>query len=363
MGRVLSTVMALEQYGFDSRVVQPQGRGTLGVLLVGEAPGEKEAISGTPFYPGAPAGAVLERAIRRSSFDRDQFTIINTVWQRPPNNKLDGASYEAEAIETYRPMIEQVIRQRRPKAIVTLGSVATRAITGLSGKKLGISLLTGYVLPSLHNIPTIPCFHPSYLRRGKMSHLGVLMRCLKLATNVAREGRRWVDPPVESPPPGYIMYPTEDDALRFEQDCKGAKYIAYDIETNYSTDESAAEEVEGADKQIKSIQFSPRVGYGIYLPWREPFLPIARRLLASSTPKLGWNILRFDDPLLTANQAPINGERHDLMWAWHHLQPDLPRGLQFAAGQYGWPWPWKHLDRNNPQFYGIVDVDVLQWMV
>lgn len=51
------------------------------------------------------------------------------------------------------------------------------------------------------------------------------------------------------------------------------------------------------------------------------------------------------------------------MWAWHHLQPDLPRGLQFAAAQMGWPWPWKHLAVASPAFYGIVDVDVLQWMV
>lgn len=141
--------------------------------------------------------------------------------------------------------------------------------------------------------------------------------------------------------------------------------MAYDIETPYSTDEESAEEAEG-EQPIRSIQFSLAPGTGIYLPWREPFVDVAKRILRLPNPKLSWNGWRFDDPVLKANGCEIAGERHDLMWAFHHTQPDLSdpgMGLQFAAGQMGWPWPWKHLDRANPQFYGIVDVDVLQWML
>lgn len=338
---------------------KPSGTGSLGVLILGEAMGKEEANESRGFVEYAQAGSVLERAIRRLGLSREQFVLWNVVPTQPPNNWLEGAPWEAAAISWGIPFLEEVIATYKPRVILALGNVATRVATGLAGHKLGVSSLTGFLLPSAY-APTIPCFHPSYLRRGAMSHLGVLMRCIRLAVTVAAERRQPIAPPVDQPPEGYILYPTEDQANAYLN--QSARYIAYDIETPYSTTEDSAEEAEGVHT-IKSIQFSLQAGGGIFLPWREPFKAIAARTLANSLPKLGWNNWRFDDPVLRANGLNINGESHDLMWAWHHLQPDLPRGLQFAAAQQGWPWPWKHLDAAKPQFYGIVDVDVLQWMV
>ncbi len=353
----------LARYGFDEREVKPQGTGPLSVMIVGEAPGEQEAEYGTPFYPGAPAGSVLERAIRRSGFTRDQFAITNVVPFRPPNNWLEGAPWEAEAISYGLSFLDDAINRLRPRALISLGSVATRTLTGLAGRGLGIRNIAGFVLPSpRYGIPVVTGFHPSFLRRGAMSLFGTLMRTIKVGVRVARERTEPVVPPVDNPPRLYTMYPTEEDALVFEGMANIGREIAYDIETPYSTEEDSAEEAEG-EHAIRSIQFSLAPGSGIFMPWRDPFIAIAKRILALPNPKLGWNTWRFDDPVLKANGCTINGDRHDLMWAWHHSQPDLPRGLQFAAAQNGWPWPWKHLAMANEQFYGIVDVDVLQWMV
>jgi uracil-DNA glycosylase family 4 len=330
--------------------------------MLGEAPGESEDEQGQPFWPGAPAGSVLERAIRRMGMSREQFVLANTVPYRPPKNFLEGAKYEHEAVEGCRPLLEETLERFRPGCVLTLGNVATRTMTGLAGDKLGVGSLTGFVMPSRYDIPVVPCFHPSYLRRGKMSHFGVLLRAIRLAITVAREKRQPVIPPVDAPPPGYILYPTEEVANVFAEQCIGARYIAYDIETPYSTTEDSAEEAEG-EQVIKSCQFSVAKESGIFLPWRSPFIDIARRILGSGVAKLGWNVWRFDNPILESQGCAIGGEVHDLMWAWHHLQPDLPRGLQFAAAQSGWPWPWKHLSDSNPQFYGIVDVDVLHYLV
>jgi uracil-DNA glycosylase family 4 len=355
--------------GFSSRIVGPSGSGAVGVMILGDAPGRPEDAQGIPFSPAAPAGSVLERAIRRLGMSREQFVLHNVVPSCPPAqylNKLgepivEHSPWEHEAVEWGRSFLEDVIARYRPRAILALGNVATRATTGLAGEKLGVGSLTGFVLPSRY-APTLPCFHPSYLRRGKMSHMGVLMRAIKMAVRVAREGAQAVEPPVEHPPAGYIMTPTEAIALEFEREAREARYIAYDIETPYSTTEDSAEEAEG-EHAIKSIQFSASPNSGIFFPWREPFIEISRRILAGDRAKLGWNNWRFDDPVLRANGVVIGGQAHDLMWAWHHNQPDLPRGLQFAAAQQGWPWPWKHLAMASPQFYGIVDVDVLSWMV
>lgn len=354
----------LRAYGFSPNLIEPFGYGSNGVLILGEAPGEQEDSMGVPFVPFAPSGSILERAIRKLGSRREQFVVTNSVPYRPPKNWLDGAPWEVEAIESTRPILEDTLTRYRPRCIVCLGGVATRLISGLAGHNLGVSYLTGFVLPSLrYNIPCIPCFHPAYLRRGKMSHFGLLLRALRLAMQVAREGRKLVTPPVDTPPPGYIMYPDEQTAKDFyERARQHPGYIAYDIETPYSTEEDGAEESEGVHV-IRSIQFSLAPESGIFLPWKDPFIGVARAILALRNPKLGWNIWRFDDPILKANGCEIAGDRHDLMWAWHHNQPDIPRGLQFAASQSGWPWPWKHLDSANPRFYGIVDVDVLQWMV
>jgi hypothetical protein len=294
---------------------------------------------------------------------REQFVLTNTVPSRPPKNFLDGAPYEAEAIAWGRPFLDDAIQRFRPRCILALGEVACRVATGLAGPKQGISDLVGYVLPSCWpGLPAVPCFHPSFLRRGYMSYFSVLLNAIKLAVRVAREGLSPVEPPIDSPPPGYLLYPTEEQAIQWlSRAAYEATYIAYDIETNYSANESEAEEAE-VEHQIRSIQFSGAPGSGIFLPWRPPFIEVAKRILKLPQPKLGWNIWRFDNPLLAAAGCSVAGPLHDLMWAWHHLQPGLPRGLQFAAGQCGWPWPWKHLSDAAPQFYGIVDVDVCQFL-
>lgn len=352
------------------------------MLLLGEAMGESEVKDGLPFRPWGQSGAVLERAITRIGCTREQFVLWNSVPVQPPNNKLSKTRYEAAAIEWGRTQLEEIIDRYKPRCILALGAVPIRQTTGMCGDKMGVNLLAGYILSPLKPSypPVVASFHPAYLRRGKMGHLGCLMRALRLALRVAQGTAKLQLPPVNDPPPGYILHPTEAQAQDFlkqvqdltssggHQPVKGC--LAYDIETYYSTEEDEAEEHDAKD--IRSIQFSLSHGNGIFIAWREPYIEMAKRALATGIRKIGWNNWRFDNPALRAASCSIEGENIDLMWAWHHWQPDLPRKLQFAAAHMGqrihepshsWPWPWKALDKQAPQFYGIVDVDVLQWMV
>lgn len=57
----------------------PEGSGTLGVLILGEALGENEAREAKPFRPYAQAGSLLERVIKMCGFDRQQFRLFNMV--------------------------------------------------------------------------------------------------------------------------------------------------------------------------------------------------------------------------------------------------------------------------------------------
>jgi hypothetical protein len=223
-----------------------------------------------------------------------------------------------------------------------------------------------------------------------MSYLGVLMHDIRFAFALA--AREWasgqnVGKPVEfwSPvlwrqvsydvpplrplndpliPPTYQCYPSENGALDFLRECAAQpeRMIAYDIETPYGdakeTDEPDADAPPDA---ILSIQFSLAPETGIFFPWREPFIDIARRILALPNPKIGANCWRFDQPRLAANGVGIAGPHHDLRWGWKHFQPDLSASLQFVTSFYA-PGlaPWKHLAKSHPQPYGIRDVDALQ---
>lgn len=365
-------------------IIAPDGTGSLGVLILGEAPGQAENHYGIPFVPSAEAGGVLSRAIRRAGFDRSQFLLWNVVPVQPPKNWLEGAPWEAEACEWGRPWLDQLIRERKPRCILALGGVALRAVTGLSGPYRSVSHVRGYPIAShcYHDsngagIPVVASFHPSFLRRGGMALFSVLMHDLKLAVAVASQRHcRFFSPVLWRdfeyvpkllgdvaqpilPSGGYVTHPSEADAWAFLEQASTSRLLAYDIETPRSASSTEDESDELGETEILSIQFSVGVGSGIFLPWREPFLGVARAALALPCAKAGANTWRFDDPLLEAHGAPVAGVRHDVRWAWHHLQPDLKASLQFIASFYGMSAPWKHLHASHPEYYGIADCDAV----
>src|SRR5690348_12649364 len=87
----------------------PDGLGTNGVLILGEAMGEAELKDSLPFRPWAPAGSVLDRAIRRCGFQRDQFVIYNAVPIHPPKNYLDGADRKSTRLNSSHPSISYAV--------------------------------------------------------------------------------------------------------------------------------------------------------------------------------------------------------------------------------------------------------------
>src|SRR3990167_10078308 len=87
--------------------VGPDGSGSSGVLVVGEAGGADEAQSGLPFV--GKAGYYLFSNLKRVGLERDQFRIHNCLSCTPPNNKLAGMSYESAAIGHCRPNLDATI--------------------------------------------------------------------------------------------------------------------------------------------------------------------------------------------------------------------------------------------------------------
>lgn len=349
---------SLHDHGNDFSAVE--GTGANGVMLVGEASGEMEQRDQLPFRSYAPAGAVLERCLRRMGLSRQQFAITNCVRCRPRKNWLEGSPWEYSALRHCRPNLDQAIAQFRPRCIVALGGVAVLELTGEAGEARGVTHLAGYVLPlegpnalgyryqeearktlqrphiegsgevlrrpslntnaSLNGeghasqpIPVVANFHPAYLRRGKASHQGVFSRIIQRAIAIASSRDRnymWgVDPDDESTwqqPDGsrlqYWTHPTTDQArsvLAFLR-ANPNLWVAKDIETSESSslDEDAREGF--SDTEVRLFQLSYQPGTGIAIPYEGEFRQIIRELLHLPNPFFGHNWDNFDHKVLRA---------------------------------------------------------------
>ena len=88
------------------------------LMFVGEAPGEKEDLSGIPFV-GA-AGKLLDKYLCAVGIDRENVYIANILKCRPPHNRDPKPEEEDECIGFLR---EQV-RLIQPRVIVCLGRIS-----------------------------------------------------------------------------------------------------------------------------------------------------------------------------------------------------------------------------------------------
>ncbi len=364
--------------------MSPEGTGSSGVLVVAEALGDHEAQASLPLRPNAPAGSVFQGILRRmSGVDRNQFTITNSIWCRPGRyNFLDGAPYEFAAIEHCQQYNASLVRERRPRAIVTLGGIPTRTITGYSGEKQGITLIRGFALESSrpeyfvdgHPVPVIPTYHPSFLMRasksrskdkevggkvekavGGMGLTGVMMRDIKLAMDIAKFGM-----------PEKVQFTAingDQETMEWlisEAEAHPEWDLAWDIETPHSLAKAADEsEIDSIKANILQIQFALNSGIGYVFPgfdveWVKEG---SRRLLAGRNRKLTWNGWKFDDKVVASYGLTIGGVNVDLMSAWAWLQPDLPKSLQYVTSFYAPTMrPWKHLNQVGDLTYGASDV-------
>lgn len=88
------------------------------LMFVGEAPGEKEDLSGIPFV-GA-AGKLLDKYLAAVDIDRESVYIANILKCRPPKNR-DPLPAEQDKCIGY---LREQVRLIRPKIIVCLGRIA-----------------------------------------------------------------------------------------------------------------------------------------------------------------------------------------------------------------------------------------------
>ena len=88
------------------------------LMFVGEAPGEKEDLSGTPFV-GA-AGKLFDKFLYAVDIPREDVYICNILKCRPPKNRDPRPEEEDACIDFLREQVRLV----QPKMIVCLGRIS-----------------------------------------------------------------------------------------------------------------------------------------------------------------------------------------------------------------------------------------------
>lgn len=102
------------------------------LMLVGEAPGEQEAMLGRPFV--GKAGKLLDAFIAGTGLTRAEMYVTNTVKFRPSRvskaGRVVNRTPTQEEIAAFLPFLKKEIAQVDPACVVTLGNVPLRALLG-----------------------------------------------------------------------------------------------------------------------------------------------------------------------------------------------------------------------------------------
>ncbi len=133
------------------------------IVFIGEAPGEKEDISGIPFC--GKSGTILNDALEKVKLSRDTVYITNTVKYRPPANRDPKPEEKESCLEWLFDELFFI----KPTYIVTLGKHALTTfiqtkglllLEDIAGKPRTIKLTHPKSKKNL-SATLIPTFHPT----------------------------------------------------------------------------------------------------------------------------------------------------------------------------------------------------------
>jgi len=147
--------------GEDRVLVLGEGNEKARLMLIGEAPGEQEALQKRPFV--GKAGKQLDDFLQAVGMARSDLYITNAVKFRPTRVSAAGRVVNRpptrEEIALWRPWLLREIGLIKPAVIATLGNVSLRAVTG---KTLAIGETHGAFLPeTLLGARIFPLYHPA----------------------------------------------------------------------------------------------------------------------------------------------------------------------------------------------------------
>ena len=152
------------------------------LMLIGEAPGRDEDLSGVPFV--GPAGQLLDRMLAAIGLTERDVHITNSVYWRPPGNRTPSP----QETQACRPFLDRQIELVAPEIIVLLGGAAANTVLGVQG---GIMRLRGTwkeIEAGGRKIKALPTLHPAFLLRAPANKRQAWRDMLAIAEALERAG-------------------------------------------------------------------------------------------------------------------------------------------------------------------------------
>lgn len=294
--------------------VRPEGSLSARLVVVGEAPGEREDVAKRPFV-GA-TGATLADWWRQSGLQRSDFYLTNVLKERPPNNDLTKVDPNEirHAIADLRAELDML---EDPWLIVPMGNLALSAVLGKTGILKHRGSIYGYER-SGGLVKTIPTIHPAATFREP--RLG--KRCIRDWQRIAGDSQFRE---LRLPEREHYIRPSLADVEHFVRLVdKEADSLALDIETPRGV--------------WTCIGFSYDAGFSITIPltrqyWGddcERIWQLVAGLLASDIPKTMQNGL-FDSYYIRWHGLVVNNWQWDTLAMHHALEPVDEHSLAYMA--------------------------------
>jgi len=143
----------------------PSKRLPVGMMMIGEQPGDREDVEGHPFV--GPAGKLLDRALEEAGIERSSVYVTNVVkhfkWEPRGKRRLHKKPSQRE-IEACRPWLDAELEVVHPQLVVCLGATAAQALLGASFR---VTKQRGVVLRAEDLPPIMATVHPSSILRAR----------------------------------------------------------------------------------------------------------------------------------------------------------------------------------------------------
>jgi DNA polymerase len=143
----------------SKKTVLGEGNLNSSIMLISEAPGLEEEISGLPLK--GEVGELLDKMLLAINIERQNIYITYTINFRPPEDRKPTSA----EIKRYSIFLKEHISIIDPKIIVLMGSSAMEAVTGVNEKISSERGKWKEIILKNKTYPIMITFNPSYLIR------------------------------------------------------------------------------------------------------------------------------------------------------------------------------------------------------
>lgn len=295
----------------NSPKIPVYGKGKLGVMIIGEAPGETEDQVGKPFQGNS--GRFLRDTLRSLGIDMHQDCwITNSLICRPMDENGNNRPPDYKEIDYCRPNMIKSVEELSPKTIILLGASAVKSFIGWVWKENPgeIGRWVGMRIPlQKKNAWICPTYHPSYVMREDKNAAVQYLFTKHLKRAFAKKTRPWEKVPHYLSKTKNILDP--EQAAKAIRSYLDKDVVAFDYETTGLKPDSERMRIVSC-----SISDGERT---IAYPWIGEAIRATRELLRSPVGKIASN-QKFEERWSIAKLGTrVRNWKWDTMLAAHTL--------------------------------------------